>query len=77
VCVCVCVCVWVCVMQRHSLLVSGNGLMHANERCSYAVSVCVCVCVCVHLSGWGHWKGGSGGGWSLRGVYPKKNWNIY
>jgi len=21
---------------------------------------------------WGHWKGGSGGGWSLRGVHPKK-----
>jgi len=24
------------------------------------------------LSGWGHWKGNLGGGWSLRGVYPKK-----
>ena len=21
---------------------------------------------------WGHWKGGLGGGWSLRGVHPKK-----
>ena len=25
-----------------------------------------------YLSGWGHWKGGLGGGWSLRGVHPKK-----
>jgi len=24
------------------------------------------------LSGWGHWKGSLGGGWSLREVYPKK-----
>jgi len=24
------------------------------------------------LSGWGHWKGGLGGGWSLRGAHPKK-----
>ena len=24
------------------------------------------------LSGCGHWKGGLGGGWSLRGVHPKK-----
>jgi len=21
---------------------------------------------------WGHWKGDFGGGWSLRGVHPKK-----
>jgi len=24
------------------------------------------------LFGWGHWKGGWGGGGSLRGVHPKK-----
>ena len=23
------------------------------------------------LFGWGHWKGGLGGGWSPRGVHPK------